>query len=154
MTGNWTADDEQLLAELGDAMRNSPGEVPKWFMDTGKGAYAWRTIDAELAELALDSHAMGTHTLAGARSEMAAPRTLTFESQSVTIELEITDDALRGQLVPPQSGEVVMRWDNNVVRYAVDDVGWFVIQPVPTSPFRLQVHSATGVNALTPPINL
>lgn len=154
MTGNWARDDEHLFAELEDAMRNSPGEVPKWFMETGKGAYAWRTIDAELAEMTLDSHAMGTDILAGARSEMAAPRTLTFEAPSVTIELEITDDALRGQLVPPQSGELVLRWDNNVVRYAVDDVGWFVIQPVPTGPFRLQVQSATGVNALTPPINL
>ena len=47
-------DDEQLLAALGEAMR-ARREVPGWFVETGKNAYAWHNIDAELAQLTYDS---------------------------------------------------------------------------------------------------
>ena len=38
------------------ARRSGPGEaVPEWFVETGKNAYAWHNIDAELAQLTYDS---------------------------------------------------------------------------------------------------
>ena len=40
--------DEQLLAALGEALRARQA-VPEWFVETGKNAYAWHNIDAELA---------------------------------------------------------------------------------------------------------
>ena len=47
-------DDEELLAALGEAIRAREA-VPEWFVETGKNAYAWHNIDAELAQLTYDS---------------------------------------------------------------------------------------------------
>ena len=47
-------DDDELLAALGEAIR-AREEVPEWFVETGKNAYAWHNIDAELAQLTYDS---------------------------------------------------------------------------------------------------
>ena len=47
-------DDEQLLAALGEAVKAREA-VPEWFVETGKNAYAWHNIDAELAQLTYDS---------------------------------------------------------------------------------------------------
>ena len=47
-------DDDELLAALGEAIQ-AREEVPEWFIETGKNAYAWHNIDAELARLTYDS---------------------------------------------------------------------------------------------------
>ena len=52
MLDSW--DDEQLLAALREAMRAREA-VPAGFVETGKSAYAWHNIDAELAQLTYDS---------------------------------------------------------------------------------------------------
>ena len=48
MRNGW--DDERLLAALGEALKASQA-VPSWFVETGKNAFAWHNIDAELAQL-------------------------------------------------------------------------------------------------------
>ena len=45
---NW--DDDRLLAALGQALKAREA-VPSWFIETGKNAFAWHNIDAELAQL-------------------------------------------------------------------------------------------------------
>ncbi|GAB3955588.1 hypothetical protein GCM10029976_098820 [Kribbella albertanoniae] len=47
-------DDGQLLEALRDALVTEQ-EVPRAFVEAGKAAFAWRTIDAELAALTYDS---------------------------------------------------------------------------------------------------
>ena len=47
-------DDEELLAALRQALRARQAVSPG-FVEAGKGAFAWRTIDAELAQLTYDS---------------------------------------------------------------------------------------------------
>lgn len=143
---DWT-DDEQLYTELGEAMR-SAAAVPDRFVAAGKAAFAWRTVDAELAELSYDSVVDGA--LAGTRAEPAALRSLTFVASGVTIEVELTEDALLGQVVPPQPGSVQLRQkDGSATTAPVDDVGWFVLRPLPVGLFRLLVHTADGRSVLT-----
>ena len=48
MTG-WRDDDEDLLALLRDALAEQR-EVPTRFVEAGKATFAWRSIDAELAD--------------------------------------------------------------------------------------------------------
>src|SRR5204862_346254 len=48
-------DDERLLAALSEAMK-ARAAVPEWFIETGKNAFAWHNIDAELARLTYDSN--------------------------------------------------------------------------------------------------
>lgn len=102
-------DDERLLAALGEALRAREA-VPDWFTETAKSVYAWHTIDAELAELTYDSgtgdSGIGVAANAAVRSETASVRTLTFSSARLSIELEVADDCLLGQVIPPREGTV------------------------------------------------
>jgi hypothetical protein len=141
MPENWN-DDDQLLAELGEAVRGERA-VPARFVEIGKAAFAWRDVDADLAALAYDSATSG-HA-AGTRAEPAGLRALSFVASRLTIELEVAPDALLGQLVPPQAGEVELHLrDGRTSTVPVDEVGWFVIRPLPAGLFHLRVRPAAG----------
>ena len=137
-------DDERWLADLGEALREAAA-VPQHVLEAGYSAYAWRTIDAELAELTYDSRTEDP-ALAGARSQAAPLRALTFASSSLTIELQLEPPVLLGQLVPPQPGELVVTLRDGTVRTeTVDDLGCFTIEPIPSVPFRLELTGAQSV---------
>ena len=140
MTRDWH-DDEQLLADLHDALRDEYA-VPSRFVDIGKAAFTWRDVDAELAELVHDSAgADADATLAGTRAEPGAVRTLSFSVGHTTIEVELTLDALRGQVIPPQAGEMdIQHRDAGARTVPVDEDGWFVVQPRPVGLVRLRLR--------------
>jgi hypothetical protein len=69
-------DDDRLLAALGQALKAREA-VPSWFIETGKNAFAWHNIDAELAQLTYDSQ-QDQRAVAVLRSETASIRALTF----------------------------------------------------------------------------
>lgn len=143
-------DDDQLLASLGEAVRSAK-DVPARFVEIGKAAFTWREIDAELAALTHDSadSAIG-RVAARTRADPADLRTLTFVASRLTVELEVVPDALLGQLVPPQPGEIeLLRRDGATSMAAVDDVGWFAIRPLPSGLFRLRVRPAQGEPVMT-----
>src|SRR5262245_28009413 len=117
MASEWT-DDERLLSDLGAALRVER-EVPDRPPGTGRAAFSWRNVDAELAALTFDSTAAES---TGVRAETATLRALTFAATSLTIELEITTDALVGQLVPPQRGEVDVLTRTGQTTVLADDV--------------------------------
>ena len=135
-------DDDELLAELGEAVRAGQG-VPESVLAVGRSAFAWRTVEAELAELTADS--AGGLVGAGTRASASSPRSLTFTAGDLAIEIEVHVDALRGQLVPPQPGTVEVLSDTEGSRVVTaDEVGWFVITPRPTGPIRLHVRTGAG----------
>ena len=142
---------DQLLVELREAMRTAD-EVPAGFIAAGKAAFAWRTVDAELAALADELRA--DEALAGTRAEHAAVRALSFHASDVTIELEVTADALLGQVVPPRPGHIEVQSPDGTRHAAtVDETGWFAIRPLPTAMFRLHLRTATD-NVITEWITL
>jgi hypothetical protein len=146
------ADDDQLMAALAEALQ-AESDVPREFIEAGQAAFTWHSIDAELAALTFDS---ATETMAAAvRSAEATPRFLTFTAADFTIGLEIGQDEVIGQIVPPQPGHV----DAYPVRGAaltatIDEIGFFIIRSLPASPFRLHCHAGTGVSVLTTWITL
>jgi hypothetical protein len=140
-------DDELLLAALGAAIR-SRGEVPEWFVQTGKNAYAWHNIDAELAQLTYDSQSDAGAALT-VRSEAASIRALTFTSAGLSMELEVTGTALLGQIIPPQAGVLEVHTKAGVTSSPVDEIGCFTIAPIPASPFRLRCRTDDGADVLT-----
>lgn len=151
--GGGASNDEQLLHDLDEALRTAR-EVPTWFVQAGEAAFAWYDIDAELAELTNDS-ALTNALTAGTRAEPASVRALTFVASQLTIEVEVTPDALLGQVVPPQSGEIELHGKDGLARtLPIDDVGWFVIRPIPTGLFRLHVRTAADAAAVTEWITL
>ena len=146
MPDSW--DDEQLLAALKESLQAGRA-VPPGFVEAGKSAYAWRNIDAELASLTYDS-VRDTERAPILRSETASIRTLTFTSAHVIIELEVSEESLLGHLIPAREGTVEIQGpDGAVAAVPVDKLGWFPIDPIPASPFRLQYHATDGTDVLT-----
>jgi hypothetical protein len=148
MAGQWWSDDDQLLAEFGGALGTAPA-VPPGVVEAARAAFAWRTIDGELAALTHDSVLQGG-PVASTRADPAPLRTLTFSAPELTIELEVTDGALLGQLVPSGPGEVevvVQRGRSRTV--PVDEVGCFVVRPIPSGPFRLRCRTADHPGVVT-----
>lgn len=153
MSSQWWTDDDQLLEQLRDAL-STTREMPAAFTEVGKAAYAWRTIDAELAALTYDS-AWDPAELTLTRAESAVLRTLTFSSDAMTIELELTPHEVLGQISPPQGGTVRLTTESlaadadDAGTTPIDDLGFFVVRPAPTHPFRLACQIAAGVTVLT-----
>lgn len=145
-------DDDKLLAALREALSASDA-VPAWFVDTGKNAYAWHNIDADLAQLTYDSFSdqrMATAT----RSETASIRALTFTSANLSMELEVSEDSLLGQIIPPRAGMLEIHTKTGVITTSVDEIGCFAVDPKPDTSFRLRCRIADGTDVLTGWINL
>jgi hypothetical protein len=143
---NW--DDDRLLAALGQALKAREA-VPEWFIETGKNAFAWHNIDAELAQLTYDSE-QDRRAVAVLRSETASIRALTFTSAHLTLELEVTGNSLLGQALPPRAGELEIQTKAGVVSTTeVDEIGCFSLDPIPDCPFRLRCRTADGIDVLT-----
>jgi hypothetical protein len=143
-----TWDDEELLAALREALAEYES-VPPEFIEAGKNAFAWHNINAELARLTY--HSIRHQDVSSSiRSETAWIRALAFTSAHLTIELEITEDSLLGQVIPADEGamEVQTRADA-VTTLPVDAVGYFAIRPIPDSPFRLRWHATNAPDIMT-----
>jgi hypothetical protein len=144
MTEPWFDDDDQLLVELGIAV-GATDDMPERFVQAGRAAFAWRGVDVELARLQTDSAADLAD--AGMRAGQPGHRSLTFVTESMTVELDVQPDALRGQVSPPQAGTVrVHPLDGKgpIRSFDIDDVGWFVIRPVPSGSVQLSLDTAGG----------
>jgi hypothetical protein len=147
-------EDEALTAELGEALR-AAAAVPDRFLAAGKAAFAWRNVDADLAALAHDSAT--EHVLAGTRSEPATLRALTFVASRLTIEIEVTAEALQGQVVPPQPGQIELQQRDKAREtppVEVDELGWFVFRPAPHGMWRMRLRTGDGNTVLTEWITL
>ncbi len=151
MTSQQWADD-RLMAALGEAVR-AARDVPPEFTEAGKAAYTWRTVNAELAALTFDSAIEAAAP--AVRAQEASPRFLTFAGAELTIELEIGPDSIIGQIVPSQPGHVDTCPASGAAATAeLDEIGCFIIRPLPPSPFRLHCHTAAGDSVLTTWITL
>jgi hypothetical protein len=146
VTKGW--DDEEVLAALEQALR-AQRAVPPEFIEAGKNAFAWRNIDAELAQLTYDSTLDSARELS-LRAEGASIRALTFTSAHLSIELEVAQDSLLGQIIPAQPATIKIQPREDVERALVtDEIGCFSIHPIPVGQFRMHCHAASGIDALT-----
>ena len=141
-------DDDRLLTALSEALKAREA-VPSWFIETGKNAFAWHNIDAELAQLTYDSNE-DRREAAVMRSETASIRSLTFTSAHLSMELEVTGNSLLGQLLPPRAGMLEIHTRaGEISTIEVDEIGGFAVDPIPDSPFRLRCRTADGTDVLT-----
>jgi hypothetical protein len=140
--------DDILMAELREALA-ARAAVPQEFIAIARSAYAWHHIDAELAQLTYDSR-YDAELSASLRSEAAAIRALTFAAARFSIEVEVTDDALLGQLIPPQPGTVEIKTlAGESADGEIDEAGCFTVEPKPDGKFRLRFHTNDQPDVLT-----
>lgn len=138
--------EDELYEEL-RAVLHRADPVPAAVEEAARASFTWRTVDAELAELAYDS-ALDDDRLAGVRSVAAGPRTVTFEGAGVTVEVEVAEEGgrrrLLGQLVPPGVASVDVRHGAGVVTVTADEVGRFTVEALPPGPVSLRCTPAGG----------
>ncbi|MFK8024899.1 MAG: carboxypeptidase-like regulatory domain-containing protein [Ilumatobacter sp.] len=136
-----TQEGDAMLALLGEALATSD-PVPDHVVDAAKGAFTWRTIDAELAELVFDS----ANDLAGVRSE-DMDRQMTFQAPGVEIEVMVTDESSRrliGQLIPPAEMRIDVIAGDDITSVESDRLGRFSFDDLAPGPVRLVVLGANG----------
>lgn len=146
------ASDDALLATLRDvAGRADP--PPAQVVDAARAAFAWRTVDAELAELSYDSTA-DDKELAGLRGPgTATGRLLSFASGDMTVEIEVSAAGgtarLVGQLLPGQPARVEARYPGGTVTTEADELGRFAVEDLPAGPLSLRCHLAGGARPVS-----
>ena len=126
--------------------------VPPGLVEAGVGAFAWRTIDADLAELVFDS-LVDQDEAALVRGDQAG-RLLSFRAGTLTIEVEVTATGpsrrLMGQLMPPQRGDVDIRHGDSTTTVEADELGRFSAGPLPAGPVSLRCRPGSAPDQ--PPI--
>ncbi|MEV6235888.1 hypothetical protein [Lentzea sp. NPDC051838] len=124
-----------------DVLRAAADEfdpVPAGVLRDASAALALRTLDAELAEL--------TEQESLVRGQ-DGPTTLAFESERVTVSLEISDTTIRG-FVTGAEGEAVVETPRSRRHVPIDD-GWFTATEVPPGLVRIRVTAHDGTEVVT-----
>src|SRR3954452_18498496 len=133
-----SGDEDALMRLVGSAVAHD--QVPANVVAAAKGSFTWRTIDADLAELAYDSSL--DSELAGVRGEESG-RALSFEYGSVTVEIDIDRSngtlVLDGQVSPSPALLVEVQHANSDATWTApaDEHGRFSFQDIPPGPVRL-----------------
>jgi hypothetical protein len=141
----WDRSDDDLMGELKEALEEARS-VPPDLAEAAKAAFTWRTVDEELEMLTLsyDSAMADTALVRGAGSP---ERMLVFESEDLTMELEVGDEVLMGQVVPTGPGRAILQDPQGTLQETeADDGGFFLFRRPTTSPIRVKwVSGETGM---------
>lgn len=136
--------DDMLLASLRTAAAlREP--VPPTVLEAARGAFSWRLLDAELAELVADSAL--ELALAGTRGGRES-RLVTFEVPGGTaLELEATRVGGRirlvGQVVPGRPGTAEVQHPGGSTSVDVDEIGRFAAHGISPGPMRVKLRLVT-----------
>lgn len=136
--------DETLMAELRTAAEVHDG-VPRAVVDAAKASLTWRTIDAELADLAFDSSVDDAPVLVRGPAAVSDEQMLTFETERVSVDLQVTPvrgggRRLVGQLAPACVAEIEVRSSAGVVaRVTSDELGRVPSTDLPAGPMSLRI---------------
>ena len=129
----WT--DDELLRELRAALREP--SVDEKLIRAAQAAFTWRTVDADLEILSLETELVRDAALvrdAGQR----APRVFAFHGERLSVEIEIDHDGLVGQLTPPGPARITLVTPDGPHAAAdADEVGCFTLPAPPPGPMRL-----------------
>ena len=147
--------DDILIARL-RTLANQADAPPEMVLQAARAAFLMRRIDAELAELVLDS-AVDVGPVAVRAGETDAVRMLSFETDSVSIEVQVTDiDGLRSLLglVSGASGLVEVETAAGRSSVDLDGLGRFSVPNVPAGAVRLHLTADTGAAVTTSWVSL
>jgi hypothetical protein len=134
------ADDLHLLNDLSDAVRAAA--LAGTVAEHGRDAYAWRTIDQDLALLSFDS---SVEPVRAWRAGSGQARVLIFTSTPLSLELELMADYVVGQIVPPGPGQILVETPEGIaVQVEADDIGFFDFAGMPRGRVRLRCETPTG----------
>src|SRR4051794_34326694 len=139
----FSTDDERLMHELGRALDQVP--VPDHRREAARAAFTWRTIDEELLALTHDSLELADAAVRGGLDV----RTLGFESDGLSLEIEVDGDRVFGQVLDAEVHEVVVESAEHGSQTAAVDASGVFSLVIPAGPVRFGVL-ADGLLRRTP----
>jgi hypothetical protein len=144
MTSRRWPDDEELMADLGRATSSAP--VPEPVLRAARAAFQRRRQEAGhvLARLGYDSVLDDEFVMrAGAPDDR---RIVTFDSQTLSVEIELSTDRLVGQLVPPMAAEVeLVSATATIGRTTADSMGCFALERPPPGAVQFRCRVSAGL---------
>jgi hypothetical protein len=139
-------DDDQLVAQLRRAL-DALDPVPADALATAKAALDLSRADAELAELVFDS--LLDSPLVAMRHEVVEARSLEYVVQGFRLVIELSGDAVMGQLDPVRPARVELETADGRRATDVDGHGRFGFVGVPGL-LRLRLTVGTDAPVVTP----
>ncbi|MFI8203011.1 hypothetical protein [Streptomyces sp. NPDC085937] len=134
-------DDELLEEELRQAAAVLD-PVPAALLQSAVDAFALVDLDARVAELTFDSLADAIPV----RGAADTARMLTFTAGEVTLDVEVTEEGLIGQVLPPGPARIeVLDGPRPAASVTADDMGRFTADTAPSGPFALRLRTADDV---------
>ncbi|MFF8946868.1 hypothetical protein ACF1A5_32345 [Streptomyces sp. NPDC014864] len=116
--------------------------VPSALRQLAVEAYALHDLDTRIAELTFDSLVDALPV----RGATDVPRMLTFRAGELTVDVEVTEDGLLGQLMPPRPARVeVLSGPHAGVPLTADELGRFTGEAPPAGPFALRLRTGGDV---------
>ncbi|MCA2201910.1 hypothetical protein ACWDLL_20785 [Streptomyces griseoincarnatus] len=130
--------EEELLEEELRQAASLLDPVPPALLQSAVDAFALRDLEARVAGLTFDSLVDAIPV----RGAAAAPRMLTFTAGEVTLDVELTEDGLIGQVLPPAPARIeVLAGSRPATTATADDMGRFTAPVTPSGPFALRLHT-------------
>lgn len=137
-------DDDQLLQALGEALAASAHPREALVRANAKDAFSLRDIESELAGLVYDS-SRDEYAAAASRNGNEI-QVVVFESDTISIQIEIIGNTVVGQIEPPGDLTVVVESpDRTCCEVEVDELGCFALTAdclakMDHSPWRFQIQ--------------
>jgi hypothetical protein len=139
-------DDDALLAALKEALDGAHHSQQELLLANAQDAFTFATLDEELASLVYDSLLEQDLVSTRAADEH---RTVVFESEALSMEIEITGGTLFGQIVPEGVREVTVEGPDGFTRQVTtDELGCFTLQLPAEGAIRFRI-SRTGSTTVT-----
>ncbi|MEU0580131.1 hypothetical protein ABZ465_23145 [Streptomyces griseoincarnatus] len=128
--------EEELLEEELRQAASLLDPVPPALLQSAVDAFALRDLEARVAELTFDSLVDAIPV----RGAAAAPRMLTFSADGTTLDVELTEEGLIGQVLPPAPARIeVLTGSRPSTTATADDMGRFTAPVTPSGPFALRL---------------
>lgn len=126
--------DDELLQELRTALQEAP--VDESVIRAARAAFSWRTVDADIELLCLES---GAGLTTGAPVRGSGQGMLSFHGERRSVEIEIDQAGITGLLTPPQPAQVTLvTADGAQATTRADEVGCFTFPPPGHGPLRIE----------------
>jgi hypothetical protein len=138
-------DDERLLAALGEVLAADEPLAADTAALVEREAFAFRSVDAELAELLYDT---AVEEVAGVRG--GGPRSLSFAIAGHELDVELQpDDTIVGRVSPPDV-DVSVESPSGTLDVQLDRLGRF-IAAVPGTRLRFLLSAAASARRIVTP---
>jgi len=130
-------EDDALLAALKEALETAWHPQEDLVMANAQDAFTFSRLDEELASLVYDS--LLEPELVQTR-EATETRTVVFESEALSMEVEIVGDSLFGQVTPDGERHIRVEATNGrPLEVTTDELGCFRVRVPTDGAFRLRI---------------